>query len=310
MQLRMLVTRPIRACALSGLLALLCADSTVIGMWDRVPWPPPWQPASRYVHVTPPDARILFERVDFVLDRAAQTEEAKKKRKAEQHHPAASGAKPDAKAASSAPAASSAAASRTAPGVPSPASRPSVSGGSASATSEAPPAPSSSALASSAAVGTAPAPARRQEEKPGTVAQPGNAASAYPMGQADAPHSGRGRPPRLTRDQLMALMPGATILRENTAGALRQWVDVPDGTLTVYWAGGGLLQSQSASGKWSVSDDGRFCLQIDWKDKPENWCRFLERTPKGAYQPVPDTADENWTPPKDQTDWRPLTIRH
>ncbi|MBN3752006.1 DUF995 domain-containing protein [Paraburkholderia sp. Tr-20389] len=107
----------------------------------------------------------------------------------------------------------------------------------------------------------------------------------------------------------MALIPGATILRENTAGALRQWVDVPDGTLTVYWAGGGFLQSQSASGKWSVTDDGRFCLQIDWKDKPENWCRFLERTPKGAYQPVPDTADENWTPPKDQTDWRPLTIR-
>jgi hypothetical protein len=159
-------------------------------------------------------------------------------------------------------------------------------------------------------VGTGPAPARLHEEKPGAAAQTSNAALANPIGQADASHSGGGRPPRLTRDQLMALMPGATLLRTNTAGALRQWVNVPDGTLTVYWAGGGFVQSHSASGKWSVSDDGRFCLQIDWQDKPEKWCRFLERTPKGAYQPVPDTADENWTPPKDQTDWRPLTIRH
>jgi hypothetical protein len=135
-------------------------------------------------------------------------------------------------------------------------------------------------------------------------------ATATPGVQANAAHPISGRPQPLTRDQLMTLMPGATMLRTSTSGALRQWVNVPNGTLTVYWAGGGFVRTHSASGKWSVTDDGRFCLQIDWEDKPENWCRFLEPTPKGTYQPIPDNADEKWTPPTDQTDWRPLTIRH
>lgn len=319
MQLRMTMSCPIRAGVLSGLLALLCTDSTVVAKRDRVQWSPPLQQSPRYVHVTPPDVPVLVQRVDFVLDQAAQAEaDAKKKRKADQRHAVAPATKPNAKAASVPAAsvepatgnrppssASSASASRTAPGVQSAASEPWPSGAVASAASAVPLAPASSA------VGTARAPAGQQQGKPGESANASAAAMANPIAQGNAPHSGSGRPLPLTRDQLIALMPGATMLRTNTAGALREWVNVPNGTLTVYWAGGGFAQSHSASGKWSVTDDGRFCLQIDWEDKPENWCRFLEPTPKkGTYQPIPDVADEKWTPPTDQTDWRPLTIRH
>jgi hypothetical protein len=269
---------------LSVFLALHCTDSTDVAKRDRVQCPTPLGQAPGHLHVMRAGVPILVERVDFVLDQAASTVDAKKKRKAEQHHAAASGAKPNAKAAA-APAASI-----------------------AQPTDNRPSSTASSASGSSATVGTAPAPARPYEAKPAGSGNASTVSAATAAGQGNAPHSGGGRPARLTRNQLMELMPGATLLRTNTAGALRQWVNGRDGTLTVYWAGGGLLRTHSASGKWSVSDDGHFCLQIDWEDKPENWCRYLEPTPKGTYQPIPDIADENWTPPTDQTDWRPFTI--
>jgi hypothetical protein len=287
-------TRRTRACALSGLLALLCADSSVVAKHDRVRAPPQLQEATERVPVTSPSAGVLIKRVNFFLDQDAQTkeEEAQKKHKAEQQHRTATARpKPNPKAASAAaasiarPAASqpqasssSAAATRTDHGVQSAASEPLPSQGGASAT------PASSTV-SSPTVATAPAPA--------------------------SSHDGNQRtsPARLTREQLIPLMRGATILRTSTSGALRQWVNGPDGTLTVYWAGGGFIQPHSASGKWSVTEDGHFCLQIDWPEMPENWCRFLERTANGAYQPIPDSADATWTPPKDKTEWRPMTIR-
>lgn len=321
MQLRMTMICPIRAGVLSALLALLFADSTVVAKRDRAQWSPPLQQSPRYVHVTPPDVPVLVLRVDFVLDQAAQAEaDAKKKRKAEQRHAVAPATKPNTKAASVPAAsveqatgnrppstASSAGASTTARGMQSAASEPRPSGADTSAASAVPLTPASSVVGNA----PAPAPAGQQKVKPGESANASAVAMANPTAQGKPPHSGSGRPLPLTRDQLIALMPGATLLRTNTAGALREWVNVPNGTLTVYWAGGGFAQSHSASGKWRVTDDGRFCLQIDWEDKPENWCRFLEPTPKkGTYQPIPDVADETWTPPADQTDWRPLTIRH
>jgi hypothetical protein len=289
-----------RTCAgvLSGLLALLCADSTVVAQHDRVRRPPQLQLAAGRVRVTPPSEGVLIERVNFVLDQEAQTkeEEAKKKRKAEQQHRAAT-AKP--KSGPKAESASSAAAARTGHGAQSAASEPSPSQGSASATPVAKPAPASSAV-SSPTVASAPAP---------TSTNAATAAALNPAESGNASRAGGSQLSRLTRDQLIPLMRGATILRTNTSGALRQWVNGPDGTLTVYWAGGGFLQSHSASGKWSVTEDGHFCLQIDWPDVPENWCRFMERTANGAYQPIPDSADAAWTPPKDKTEWRPMTIR-
>ncbi|MEM5388215.1 hypothetical protein VSR68_32260 [Paraburkholderia phymatum] len=308
-------TRRNGAGVLSGLLALLCADSTVVAEHDRVRSSPRLQLDAGRVRLAPPSESVLIERVNFVLDQEAQTkeEEAKKKRKAEQQHRAATAKpKPGPKAASEAaassvrptasepqPSASSAAATRTQHGAQSAASEPSPPQGSASATPAAKSAPASSA-ASSPTVASAPAPTST------------NAATAAALNQAESGNTSRpggSQPSRLTRDQLIPLMRGATILRTNTSGALRQWVNGPDGTLTVYWAAGGFLQPHSASGKWSVTEDGHFCLQIDWPDVPENWCRFMERTASGAYQPVPDSADATWTPPKDKTEWRPMTIR-
>ncbi|MPW21594.1 hypothetical protein GCT13_33170 [Paraburkholderia sp. CNPSo 3157] len=314
-----------RTCAgmLSGLLALLCADSTVVAKHDRVRWSTQWQLAAGRVRAAPTSEGVLIERVNFFLDQDAQTkeEDAQKKHKAEQQHRAATARpKPSPKAASAAAAsiarpaasqpqasASSAAATRTEHGAQSAASEPAPSQGDASATPAAKLVPASSA-ASSPTIASAPAQISPHERNQGTSTNAATAAALNPVEPGIASHSGGSLPSRLTRDQLIPLMRGATILRTNTSGALRQWVNGPDGTLTVYWAGGGFLQPHSASGKWSVTEDGHFCLQIDWPDMPENWCRFMERTANGAYQPIPDSADATWTPPKDKTEWRPMTI--
>lgn len=286
MPLQMKLISRTRAGVLSALLALLYTDSTAATK-DPMRWAP-----SSGVHI---------ERVVFVLDQDAQTkeEEAQKKRKAEQHRAATAKTKPAPKAASAA------AASITQPT----ASQPQTAASSAAAARAQPAASEASPSASPSRAAASAVTASSVTASSPAVATAGAVAALGPSRPGNAPLANGSGPARLTRDQLIALMPGATMRRTNTAGALRQWVNGTDGKLTVYWAGGGFLNSNSASGKWSVTEDGHFCLQIDWPDTPENWCRFLEPTANGAYQPVPDVADATWTPPKDKTEWRSFTVR-
>ncbi|MFL9916038.1 DUF995 domain-containing protein [Paraburkholderia fungorum] len=254
---------------------------------------------------------MQIQRVDFVLDAAPPTksDEAQKKRKAEQRRAQAAKPKPGAKAASepgalpgTPPAAAANQTSEAAPPGPAPGLPPAAA---VNPTSEATPkATAQPGGQASRAAAYGPTPASSAD----VVAS--SSAAQKPVAAANPQPTGAGRPPRVTKEQLQALLPGSTMLRTNIAGALRQWVNKPDGTLTVYWGGAGLRQSHSASGRWSVTDEGRFCLHIDWEDLPENWCRFLEQTANGEYQPIADIADANWTPPPDKTNWRPLTIRH
>ncbi|WP_424449990.1 DUF995 domain-containing protein [Paraburkholderia kirstenboschensis] len=78
------------------------------------------------------------------------------------------------------------------------------------------------------------------------------------------------------------------MLRTNTAGALRQWVNKPDGTLTVYWGGGGFRNgAHSASGRWNVTEEGRLCLHIDWEDVPETGAASSSRQPMATTSRSP-----------------------
>lgn len=289
MQTRIALSHPFCAGALSAVLALVWFDSALA---------PEVNPARRLVQHVPrairfatPKSGVQIQRVDFVLDQAPSTkeDEAQKKRKAEQRRAAAAKPKPSMKAASGAgapPGPPPAAVNPTSEAAPRPITQPNEQGSRAAVSGRT---PASSADAEASA----------------SVAQ-------KPVASANPQPAGAGRPPRVSKAQLLALLPGSTMLRTNTSGALRQWVNKPDGTLTVFWGGAGSLRNgaHSASGHWSITDEGRFCLQIDWDDLPENWCRYLEQTPNGEYQPIADIADANWTPPTDQTNWRPLTIRH
>lgn len=318
------LSRPIGKTLLYAALALLCPNAVQAQktQWMQPAQPADVWPASQRVRLVMQETGARIERVDFVLDQASQarTDEAQKKRKAEQRA-AAARAKRNAKAASEA-ASPASGSSRQAARAPTTAS---------AVPAAALPATPAASTPAAARAATAPAPSADTPRNPSVPQQTqanasaqvhgpiagANAASRAASGAAsnaapgDQRAAGTGRPPRLTRDQLLALVPGSTMLRTNTSGALRQWVNKPDGTLTVYWGGGGVRNgAHSASGNWNVTDEGRLCLHIDWESVPENWCRFIERTANGDYQPIADIADANWTPPADQTYWRPLTIRH
>jgi hypothetical protein len=302
------LSHPIRVSVLHAALALLCLDvalaqetgsaqNGVIG------------PASQRWHPAMSVTGVRIERVDFVLEQASQPRADEAQKKKAKQRAAAQKAKLNAKAASE-PASPVAGPPQQAASAPM----------TASAALHAAPPP---ALASApATISPAAPPQSAQTARPASLPQQPQQpqppqANASPSTQArsasgdNAQGAATGRPPTLTRDQLLALLPGSTMLRTNTSGALRQWVNKPDGTLTVYWGGGGFHGgAHSASGHWNVTDEGRLCLQIDWDDVPENWCRFIETTADGKYQPIADIADANWKPPTDKTNWRPFTLRH
>ena len=91
-------------------------------------------------------------------------------------------------------------------------------------------------------------------------------------------------PSQLSRDDLLALMSGARMKRINEKGSTHLWTNEPGGEMTVSSDnGGGLAKSSTAKGKWSISEDGRYCLNIQWKRESEESCRFILKTADGYF---------------------------
>ncbi|MEO6320839.1 MAG: hypothetical protein ABIR56_09165 [Polaromonas sp.] len=43
-------------------------------------------------------------------------------------------------------------------------------------------------------------------------------------------------------------------------------------------------RNSTAPGKWHLSDDGRYCIVIEWKTvETEEWCRLVIKTADGYY---------------------------
>jgi hypothetical protein len=47
--------------------------------------------------------------------------------------------------------------------------------------------------------------------------------------------------------------------------------------------GGALSAPKTASGKWSINSDGKYCIQIDWKAEDEKWCASIVKAADGIY---------------------------
>jgi len=97
---------------------------------------------------------------------------------------------------------------------------------------------------------------------------------------------------RLTREELEKLLPGASVMRLNLEGKESRWVNNRDGSLMAIWAPR-YRQVMSATGKWRISDDGRYCLHVEWPKGTENWCRFLAPAGKDQYMPIPNEPSAN-----------------
>jgi hypothetical protein len=83
-------------------------------------------------------------------------------------------------------------------------------------------------------------------------------------------------PAALTRQELLDLVPNAKVSRVITNGNLHIWINDPDGTFIVSSdnrATNGV--PATGRGKWHITDDGRYCIFIQWRTNSEEWCRFV-----------------------------------
>ncbi len=92
---------------------------------------------------------------------------------------------------------------------------------------------------------------------------------------------------KVSGDELRTLVTGANVTHLNRYGSLRRWTNDPDGTFVASTSnqkhGGALSASKTASGKWSINSDGKYCIQIDWKAEDEKWCAFILKGADGGY---------------------------
>ena len=98
-------------------------------------------------------------------------------------------------------------------------------------------------------------------------------------------------PKTLSKDELNALLPAATMVRVTARGNRHEWKNSSGGSFVVSsdnqgsgtpaYAQG---RASTAPGKWHISDDGRYCILIEWKGVPtEEWCRYVIQTGDGYY---------------------------
>lgn len=99
-------------------------------------------------------------------------------------------------------------------------------------------------------------------------------------------------PKKLSKDELTALLTGAKMGRVSGTGNVQNWSNDSDGNFVISTdnrgAGAtgamGVGRPSTATGKWHISDDGRYCVLINWKSAPtEEWCRYVLQTSDGYY---------------------------
>lgn len=99
------------------------------------------------------------------------------------------------------------------------------------------------------------------------------------------------KPRALTKDEVTQLIPGAKMSRVSVRGNTHYWTNESGGSFVASsdnMGGGGTVRGggrpSTASGKWHISDDGRYCILIEWKGVPtEEWCRYVLETSDGYY---------------------------
>jgi uncharacterized protein YdeI (BOF family) len=103
------------------------------------------------------------------------------------------------------------------------------------------------------------------------------------MTLADAKAKGASK---LSADDLKGLLPGATN-RSETERASRSWNHGADGKLQATAqgkAGTSAGRATSAFGTWRVTDDGKYCVEVAWKQvSDEKWCRVVYKVGDSYY---------------------------
>lgn len=99
----------------------------------------------------------------------------------------------------------------------------------------------------------------------------------------------------LSRDELNLLLPGANMERRTAKGNTQGWKNNANGSFIINSDNrdrGG--RNTTAQGKWHISEDGRYCVLIEWNVNPtEEWCRYIVKAGSDYYAVKTDkTATE------------------
>lgn len=88
----------------------------------------------------------------------------------------------------------------------------------------------------------------------------------------------------LTKDELSQLLPSASMSRVSPRGNTQRWKNDSDGSFVISSDNKATTgRNSTAQGKWHISDDGRYCVLIEWKGvETEQWCRYIVKS-GGAY---------------------------
>ena len=89
----------------------------------------------------------------------------------------------------------------------------------------------------------------------------------------------------LTKDELSQLLPNAKMSRFTAKGNTHSWKNDSDGSFIVSSDNRDKNgRNSTAQGKWHISEDGRYCVLIEWKVVPtEEWCRYIVKAGADYY---------------------------
>lgn len=91
-------------------------------------------------------------------------------------------------------------------------------------------------------------------------------------------------PSTLSKADLQDLIPKAKMLRVLANGNTHIWTNEPDGTFIVSSDNRATSgRSATGQGKWHITDEGRYCIFVEWRASSEDWCRFVLKTSDGSY---------------------------
>ncbi|CAN5687945.1 hypothetical protein BH09PSE5_BH09PSE5_11680 [soil metagenome] len=98
-------------------------------------------------------------------------------------------------------------------------------------------------------------------------------------------------PVKLSADEVKALVPDSKVTRVTPAGNTTWWTNEAAGSFfaTSDNRSYGNARATTAPGKWNLTDDGRYCVVIEWKGvATEQWCRYLFKTADAYYGSTSD----------------------
>lgn len=97
-------------------------------------------------------------------------------------------------------------------------------------------------------------------------------------------------PKKLSKDELTQLLTDAKMSRISERGNTHNWSNASGGSFVISsdnrGAGASVAvgRNTTSRGKWHISDDGRYCVLIEWQGVPtEEWCRYILQTSDGYY---------------------------